>query len=60
MSLHGEIDERASKGRDKIAKVIGEFKRGTLRHGMTGKPVSNRKTALAIAFNEARNRGLKV
>ena len=36
---------------DKIAIVMGEFKRGTLKSG-SGKKVTNRKQALAIANNE--------
>ncbi len=36
--------------RAKIAKVMGEFKRGELRSS-SGKPVTNRKQALAIAFS---------
>lgn len=47
----------AKKKTDKVAKVMGEYKRGTLR---TGKPgpgkggkVKNRKQAIAIALSEA-------
>jgi len=36
---------------DKIAIVMGEFKRGTLKSG-SGKKVTNRKQALAIANSE--------
>lgn len=45
------------KKKDKVSKVMGEYKRGTLR---TGKPgpgkggkVTNRKQAIAIALSEA-------
>lgn len=47
----------ARKKTDKVAKVMGEYKRGTLR---TGKPgpgkggkVKSRKQAVAIALSEA-------
>ena len=50
----------AKKKRDKVAKVMGEFKRGTLK---TGKPgpgkgakVKSRKQAIAIALSEAGKR----
>jgi hypothetical protein len=46
-----------AKKKDKVAKVMGEFKRGTLQ---TGKPgpgkgakVKSRKQAIAIALSEA-------
>jgi len=46
-----------SKPKDKIAKIMGEYKRGTLN---TGKPgpgkgpkVKSRKQAIAIALSEA-------
>jgi len=39
----------------KIAKVLGEYKRGTLRSGSKhGKPVKDRKQAIAIGLSEAR------
>ena len=38
----------------KVAKVMGEFKRGTLRSGSKeGPKVSKRKQAVAIALSEA-------
>lgn len=36
----------------KVAKVMGEFKRGTLRSG-SGAEVTKRKQAVAIALSEA-------
>jgi hypothetical protein len=46
-----------AKKKDKVARVMGEYKRGTLR---TGKPgpgkggkVTSRKQAIAIALSEA-------
>lgn len=47
-------------GKDKIRKVLGEFKRGTLHSGRNPKGpkkapvVKNRKQAIAIALSEAR------
>ena len=53
LSLNGAM----AKKKDKVAKVMGEFKRGTLQ---TGKPgpgkgakVKSRKQAIAIALSEA-------
>lgn len=42
------------KAKDKFRKIMGEFKRGELHHGTTGKVVKDRDMALAIAFSEAR------
>lgn len=42
----------------KVAKVMREFKRGTLHSGKGGPEVTNPKQALAIALSEAR-RGKK-
>lgn len=44
----------------KIGKVLGEFKRGTLRSGGSGKKVAKRKQAVAIALSEAREAGAKI
>lgn len=47
-------------GKDKIRKVLGEFKMGTLHSGRNPKGpkkapvVKNRKQAIAIALSEAR------
>jgi len=37
----------------KEAKVMGEFKRGTLHAGAGGPVVTNRRQAVAIALSEA-------
>ena len=37
----------------KEAKVMGEFKRGTLHSGKSGPVVKTRKQAVAIALSEA-------
>jgi hypothetical protein len=45
------------KHRDKVEKVMHEFKEGTLHSGSsTGPTVTNRKQAIAIAMSEARRR----
>jgi hypothetical protein len=37
----------------KVAKVMGEFKRGTLHLGKSGNIVKNTKQGIAIALSEA-------
>ena len=37
----------------KVATVMGEYKRGTLKSGRNGKPVKKRSQAVAIAMSEA-------
>jgi hypothetical protein len=43
---------RSKKAKDKIAKVMREFREGKLRSS-SGQKVKNRKQALAIALSEA-------
>ncbi len=43
---------RTKKAKEKIATVMREYKRGTLRSG-SGKKVRSRKQAIAIALSEA-------
>ena len=38
---------------EKVATVLREYKRGTLRSGGSGKIVKDKKVALAIALSEA-------
>jgi hypothetical protein len=58
--------KRASKRRyskaasKKVGKVMHEAKRGRLRSGRSGKKVTSRKQAVAIALSEARRSGAKV
>jgi hypothetical protein len=40
-------------GQKKVAKVMGEYKEGTLHSGKGGKVVKNPKQAIAIAISEA-------
>ena len=44
----------------KVAKVMHEFKHGTLRSGGSKKRVTNPKQAIAIGLSEARQSGAKV
>lgn len=48
-----------SKGERKISKVMHEHKEGTLKSS-TGKKVTSRKQAVAIALSEARASGAKI
>jgi hypothetical protein len=49
----------ASKGRQKIHKVMKEKKEGALKSG-SGKKVTSRKQAVAIALSEARKSGARI
>jgi hypothetical protein len=49
--------KKASK---KVASVMRERKRGTLRSGRSGRKVKSRKQAIAIGLSEARRAGAKV
>lgn len=42
------------KGQRKVAKVMKEWKEGTLKSGMSHKKVASQKQAVAIALSEAR------
>jgi hypothetical protein len=48
------------KAQVKVAKVMREMKQGKLRSGGSGKKVTSRKQAIAIALSEARRAGGKV
>jgi hypothetical protein len=47
------------KGSRKVKKVMGEYKRGTLRSS-SGGTVRKRKQAVAIALSEAREAGARI
>ena len=49
----------SSKGKRKVHKVMKEKKEGTLKSG-SGKKVTSRKQAVAIALSEARKSGAKI
>jgi len=44
---------KKSKGQKKVAKVMREYKSGTLHSGKGGPVVKSRKQAVAIAMSEA-------
>ena len=48
------------KAQQKVERAMHERKRGTLRSGRSGKRVTSRKQAIAIALSEARRAGGKV
>jgi hypothetical protein len=45
--------KKMSKAKNKVGKVMGEYKEGTLHSGKGGKVVKNPKQAIAIALSEA-------
>jgi len=49
-----------SKGKRKVTKVMEEFKQGALKSGRSGKKVTSRKQAVAIALSEARETGARI
>jgi hypothetical protein len=49
----------SSKGKRKVHKVMKEHKEGTLKSG-SGKKVTSRKQAVAIALSEARKSGARI
>lgn len=49
----------SKKAQDKIEAVMHEYKKGTL-HSSSGKKVTDRKQAVAIGIEEARDAGTKV
>ncbi len=53
ISLVIEKAKYSPQVQSKMEKVMGEFKDGTLKHGSTGKTVTDRKMAIAIALSES-------
>jgi hypothetical protein len=51
--------QRRVGGKRKVAKVMREYKRGTLKSS-SGSKVRKRKQAVAIALSEARRSGAKI
>ena len=49
----------SGKGRGKVAKVMREYKQGSLRSS-SGAKVRKRKQAVAIALSEAREAGARI
>ena len=50
----------SKKAQEKVEEVMHEKKKGTLKSGGSGKKVTSRKQAIAIALSEARKEGAKV
>lgn len=48
-----------SKGKGKVEKVMHEFKEGTLKSS-SGRKVTDRKQAVAVALSEAREAGARI
>ena len=48
-----QLSKTTDRKRGKVAKVMREFKKGTLKIGGSDKKVKNRKQAIAIALNRA-------
>jgi hypothetical protein len=59
MTKKAATKKKATKGKGKVEKVMHEFKEGTLKSG-SGKKVTSRKQAVAVALNEARESGAKI
>ena len=51
--------KKKSRGRRKVKKVMGEYKRKSLRSS-SGRKVKKRKQAVAIALSEARRSGARI
>lgn len=55
MAKGGDVVAKApTKQQAKVAKVMGEFKEGSLHSGKGGKVVKSPKQAIAIALSEAK------
>jgi uncharacterized protein DUF6496 len=50
---------RKGRSRRKVKKVMGEYKRGSLRSS-SGRKVRKRRQAVAIALSEARKSGARI
>jgi len=59
MATKKSSSSNSSKGKRKVHKVMKEHKEGKLKSG-SGKKVTNREQAIAIALNEARESGAKI
>lgn len=54
IKLNGKCMKTTKKQTAKVAKVMGEFKEGSLHSGKGGKVVKSPKQAIAIALSEAK------
>lgn len=50
----------SKKTKNKVKKVMKEYKKGKLKIGKSNKKVTSRKQAVAIGLSEARKEGAKV
>jgi hypothetical protein len=55
----GAVTKQIPKQTKKVAKVMGEFKEGSLHSGKGGKVVKSPKQAIAIALSEAKVKAKK-
>jgi hypothetical protein len=55
----GVVTKQTKKQTKKVAKVMGEFKEGSLHSGKGGKVVKSPKQAIAIALSEAKVKAKK-
>jgi hypothetical protein len=55
----GAVTKQTPKQTKKVAKVMGEFKEGSLHSGKGGKVVKSPKQAIAIALSEAKMKAKK-
>lgn len=55
----GVVTKQTPKQTKKVAKVMGEFKEGSLHSGKGGKVVKSPKQAIAIALSEAKVKAKK-
>lgn len=53
------MPKTATKGKGKVEKVMHEFKEGTLKSS-SGRKVTDRKQAVAVALSEARQAGARI
>jgi hypothetical protein len=56
----GVTRKYGAKSQSKVERAMHEMKEGTLRSGRSGKKVTSREQAIAIALSEARKEGGKV
>lgn len=54
------MPKTSPKAQAKVKKVMHEMKEGKLKSGGSGKKVTSKKQAFAIAMSEARKAGAKV
>lgn len=58
--IHNNMPKYGPKVKEKMKKVMHEYKTGKLKSGHSKQKVTSRKQAIAIGLSEARKRGAKV